>query len=209
MTKNSIDSNFSNLFEPIQQQHQLQPLPPQFYHQNFNNQFLQQNMYQQQFQLPSHQPLLFQPQLYQPLFQPQFLHQSQFLPHHSSSQQQPTQQFQNLEVNKEAKTNESINQRIKSIQSIQNENFLHHDKFASTEDVSLNSSISSFHGDKSDEEIENETSEPSILEKLLDESDEISYQQIQANQTLTKGQTFTDLFYIQLFLFLFLVEFII
>jgi hypothetical protein len=147
--------------------------------------------------------------LYQPLFQPQFLHQSQFLPHHSSSQQQPTQQFQNLEVNKEAKANESINQRIKSIQSIQNENFLHHDKFASTEDVSLNSSISSFHGDKSDEEIENESSEPSILEKLLDESDEISYQQIQANQTLTKGQTFTDLFYIQLFLFLFLVEFII
>ena len=103
MTQNSNNSNFSNLFEPIQQQHQLQPLPPQFYHQNFNNKFLQQNMYQQQFQLPSHQPLLFQPQLYQPLFQPQFLHQSQFLPHHSSSQQQPTQQFQNLEVNKEAK----------------------------------------------------------------------------------------------------------
>ena len=33
-----------------------------------------------------------------------------------------TQQFQNLELNKEAKANESIN-------------FLHHDKFASTEDV--------------------------------------------------------------------------
>ncbi len=97
--------------------------------------FYQQNMYQQQFQLPSHQPLLFQPQLYQPLFQPQFLHQSQFFPHHSSSQQQPTQQFQNLERNKEAKAYESINQRIKSIQSIQNENFLHHDKFASTENV--------------------------------------------------------------------------